>query len=142
MPAVNGISIMIHVVWVVNFLLKKHCNTECLDRLLNSNQSCDQLTCPKDNKQQQHVLVCCILSTDFSFCQQTLELPIFFKLLWFKPFCRLQSLRCTIPWTPESDSFIVMFRVATSTSIYCQNWTGRLYDCPNWIWIGFEGLLP
>ena len=49
MPAVNGISIMIQVVWVVNFLLKKHCNTECLDRLLNSNQSCDQLTCPKDN---------------------------------------------------------------------------------------------
>ena len=84
MPAVNGISIMIHVVWVVNFLLKKHCNTECLDRLLNSNQSCDQLTCPKDNKQQQNLPVCCILSTNISFChllQQTLELSTFFKLL-------------------------------------------------------------
>ena len=56
----------------------------------------DQLTRPKDNKQQQNLPVCCILTTDVSFChllQQTLELPTFFKL----PFCRLQSLRCTIP---------------------------------------------
>ena len=67
----------------------------------------DQLTCPKYNKQQQNLPVCCILTIDVSFChllQQTLELPTFFKPLWFKPFCRLQSLRRTIPCTPKSGS--------------------------------------
>ena len=72
MPAVNEISIMIHVVWVVKFLLKKTLQHRMfgyaaefkpgvvqrgvLEFALLCN---DQLTRPKDNKQQQNLPVCC-----------------------------------------------------------------------------------